>query len=186
MLGVVRAPAGVPGALGIGAGTGLTIERAWFKALAEAFAVRAAGVKLALLDGRTYDEYGSNVFSFDDHIRFYADHEHAAATRFLDSGNDVTPASAVEPLADDAVGELCTRIRAAGSSAYAVDVTAPDVRELGLVVTKVLAPELCALDVAHSARFLGGRRLYEAPAALGLRDGAFAEADVNPYPHPFP
>jgi ribosomal protein S12 methylthiotransferase accessory factor len=186
VLGVVRAPGGVPGALGIGAGTARTIERAWFKALSEAFAVRAAGVKLALLDEPAYDEHGTNVRSFDDHIRFYADHRRAAMTRFLDSGELVTSASEVAPLRGDAVAELCERVGAAGSSAYAVDVTSPDVRELGLVVTKVVAPELCALDVAHAARFLGGRRLYEAPAALGLRAEALAEADVNPYPHPFP
>jgi hypothetical protein len=53
-------------------------------------------------------------------------------------------------------------------------------------VTKVVAPELCALDVAHAARFLGGRRIYEAAAGAGLRDGPLAEADVNPDPHPFP
>ena len=64
--------------------------------------------------------------------------------------------------------------------------TSPDVAELGLVVTKVVAPELCALDVIHGACFLGGRRLYDAAAALGLRDAPLTEADVNPYPHPFP
>jgi ribosomal protein S12 methylthiotransferase accessory factor len=186
VLGVVRAPGGVPGALGIGAGTARTIERAWFKALSEAFAVRAAGAKLALLDEPAYDEHGSNVRSFDDHIRFYADHERATVTRFLDSGELVTSASAVAPLPGDAVAALCERVRAAGSCAYAVDVTSPDVRELGLVVTRVVAPELCALDVAHSARFLGGRRLHDAPVALGLREEALAEAHVNPYPHPFP
>jgi ribosomal protein S12 methylthiotransferase accessory factor len=55
-----------------------------------------------------------------------------------------------------------------------------------LVVTKAVAPELCALDVAHGARFLGGRRLYEAAAALGLRAAPLALSAINPYPHPFP
>ena len=64
--------------------------------------------------------------------------------------------------------------------------TAPDVRELGLTVGKVLAPELCPLDVPHAARFLGGRRLYDAAVSLGLRDEPLHEADVNPDPHPFP
>jgi ribosomal protein S12 methylthiotransferase accessory factor len=78
------------------------------------------------------------------------------------------------------------RVEAAGSTLYAVDVTSPDVRDLGLVVVKTIAPELCALDVPHAARFLGGRRLYEAPVQLGLRDTPLAESDVNPAPHPFP
>ena len=96
------------------------------------------------------------------------------------------PTGSVAPLGGDQVEELCERVAAAGSSAYAVDVTSPDVAELGLTVTKVVAPELCALDVAHAARFLGGRRIYEAAAAAGLRDAPLAEADVNPDPHPFP
>ena len=50
-LGVVRAPAGVPGAVGVGAGAAATAGQAWWKALAEAFAARAAGAKLELLVG---------------------------------------------------------------------------------------------------------------------------------------
>ena len=91
--------------------------------------------------------------------------------------------TAATPTAEFA--SLCARVEAAGSSAYAVDVTSPDVAELGLVVTKAVAPELCALDVAHGARFLGGRRLYGAAAALGLR-APLAASEVNPQPHPFP
>ena len=63
---------------------------------------------------------------------------------------------------------------------------APDVAELGLKVTRVLAPELCPLEVSHSARFLGGTRLYEAAASIGLRPDVLPFEDVNPDPHPFP
>jgi len=187
VLGVVRAPRGFPGALGVGAGTAATVERAWFKALSEAFGARSAGAKLAVLEeANGYGPFGEGVRTFEDHILFYADDERAAAAGFLDAGAGRTPASAVRPLAGEPVATLCARVAAAGASAYAVDVTSPDVAELGLVVTKVVAPELCALDVVHGARFLGGRRLYEAAAALGLRDGPLAQADVNPFPHPFP
>jgi len=186
VLGVVRAPRGCPGALGVGAGTAPTVERAWFKALAEAFAARAAGVKLALLDDREYGGHGEGVTSFDDHIRFYAREQRVAPAAFLDSSAARTSVAGVPKLDGNAVSALCERVHAAGSSAYAVDVTSPDVAELGLVVTKVIAPELCALDVAHGARFLGGRRLYEAAAELRLRERALDEDEVNPYPHPFP
>ncbi len=181
VLAVVRARGGCAGALGVGAGTAATIERAWWKALAEAFAARAAGAKLALLEPA-----GDRIVSFEDHIRFYADERCAEAAAFLDASQDRTPSAAVTPLGGNQVEALCARVAVAGSSAYAVDVTSPDVAELGLTVTKVVAPELCSLDVAHSARFLGGRRIYEAAAACGLRDGPLAESDVNPDPHPFP
>jgi ribosomal protein S12 methylthiotransferase accessory factor len=186
VLGVARAPRGFPGALGVGAGTAATVERAWFKALSEAFGARSAGAKLALLDPRAYGPVGEGVRTFEDHIRFYADEERAAVAAFLDAGTGCTSVSAVRRLPGEPVATLCARVAAAGASSYAVDVTSPDVAELGLVVTKVVGPELCALDVVHGARFLGGRRLYEAAAALGLRDGALTEAELNPFPHPFP
>jgi ribosomal protein S12 methylthiotransferase accessory factor len=181
VLGIVRARGRCAGALGVGAGTGPTIERAWWKALAEAFAARAAGAKLALLGSDS-----DRIASFEDHIRFYADEGHAEAAAFLDASLERTPTGAVPSLGCDQVEQLCERVTAAGSSAYAVEVTSPDVAELGLTVTKVVAPELCALDVAHAARFLGGRRIYEAAAGAGLRDDPLAETDVNPDPHPFP
>jgi ribosomal protein S12 methylthiotransferase accessory factor len=81
---------------------------------------------------------------------------------------------------------LIDRIERAGSSAYAVDVTSPDVRRLGLHVVKTLAPELCALDVSHRARFLGGRRVLHAAAELGLLPRALRADELNPDPHPFP
>ena len=184
---MVRAPERVPGALGVGAAAAPSVERAWWKALAEAFSARAAGVKLALLDPACDDR---PVVTFDDHIRRYADHRHAASTAFLDASPVRTGFDSVPPLegedADAWLEGLCRRIEAAGSSAYAVDVTAPDVAELGLVVARVVAPELCSLDTAHAARFLGGRRLYESAAALGLRAGTIGEGDLNPDPHPFP
>ena len=186
VLGVVRAPPGIRGALGVGAGTAPTVERAWLKAFAEAFASRAAGAKLELLAGDDYGPNGEGVVTFEDHIRYYADERRSQAAAFLDASPVHTRASDVRAVAGDPVESLCARVEAAGSGAYMVDVTSPDVAELGLVVTKVIAPELCALDVAHGARFLGGRRLYEAAADRGLRRGRLDAAELNPYPHPFP
>jgi ribosomal protein S12 methylthiotransferase accessory factor len=86
----------------------------------------------------------------------------------------------------DQIQALVERVEAQGAHAYVVDVTAPDVREAGLAVAKVVVPELCSLDVSYATRFLGGRRLYEAPWRLGLAPRAESPADLNPYPHPFP
>jgi ribosomal protein S12 methylthiotransferase accessory factor len=187
VLGVVRAPDGVPGALGVGAAAAPTAARAWWKALAEGFSVRAAAVKLALLDP---DGGERPVVSFEDHIRRYADHRAATAAAFIDASTEQVSLDSVAPLDGDCPGEwiaaLCGRIEAAGSNAYAVDVTSPDVEELGVSVIRVVAPGLLALDTAHSARFLGARRLYEAAASLGLGPPLAGEDDLNPDPHPFP
>lgn len=190
-LGVVRARPGVLGAVGVGAGTAADVERAWWKSLSEAFASREASVKLTLVAPETaYGPHGHGVVGFDDHIRYYADHDRAEGAAFLDGSTGRTAVSAVPALegttANERVEALCHRVRRAGSEAYAVDVTSPDVRGLGQSVVKVLAPELCALDVPHAARFLGGPRLYRAAFELGLRDAPLTEDDVNPEPHPFP
>jgi ribosomal protein S12 methylthiotransferase accessory factor len=144
-------------------------------------------VKLAVLGPNGPAE---GVVSFEDHIRHYAYHENAFRTSFLDASPERVSLDAVRPLEGGSpearLDALCRRVEAAGSTLYAVDVTSPDVAELGLTVVRVLAPGLCLLDASHAARFLGGRRLYEAAAALGLRRGPLPESDVNPDPHPFP
>jgi ribosomal protein S12 methylthiotransferase accessory factor len=188
VLGVVRAPVCFAGAVGVGAAAATTIEEAWWKAVAEAFATRAAGAKLALLAGEAVK--GAAIRSFEGHIRHYAAHANAGATTFLDAGQHRSPASAILPLEGAGIharlAALCRRVEEAGSNAYAVDVTSPDVADLGLTVARVIAPELCSLDVRHDARFLGGRRLYEAATRAGFRRAHLREQDVNPDPHPFP
>ena len=191
VLAVVRAPAGFAGALGVGAAAAPTIERACWKALAEAFATRSAGAKLALLAGGGTPT-ATGIATFDDHILRYADHRRTGATAFLDASPARVAADTVRPLdgtgAPEWLETLCRRVAAAGSTAYAVDVTSPDVASLGLIVTRVIAPELCRLDVSHDARFLGGRRLYEAAggARPSLRARAQPSDDLSPDPHPFP
>jgi ribosomal protein S12 methylthiotransferase accessory factor len=190
VLGVVRVSRGRAGALGVGAGTAPTLEQAWWKALSEAAAARAAGPKLALVEERDLGREGAHVASFEDHIRYYSDRSRAAAASFLDASTERTPTGSVPLLEGETPGDhvaaLCARVETAGSRAYWVDVTSPDIASLGLVVAKVVAPELCMLDVVHSARFLGGERLYKAAETLGLRHGRLDERDINPEPHPFP
>ena len=106
------------------------------------------------------------IREFEDHIHYYAYDEHTTAADFLDASAERRDVSSIASL--DEIDFVC---------AYAVDVTAPDVRAAGLHVAKVVAPELCALDVVHACRHLGGRRLYEY-----VRD----ESEINPEPHPFP
>ncbi len=190
-LGVVHGGPADVAALGVGAGSAATIQEAWRKALAEAFSVRAWARSLRLAEPkRTFRTDFRDVETFSDHILFYACQENARHAAFLDSSEerrDVREVPALEGAsATELIGAIAARLGARGIEAYAVDVTSPDVRQAGLSVAKVLAPELCPLDVAYQARFLGGRRLYAAGWELGLRRAPLAPEDVNPYPHPFP
>ena len=131
---------------------------------------------------------GSNIVSFEDHIQFYSADESSARADFLTASDATRPTFEVASVPSNRglVAELVARIARAGSRAVAVDVTAPDVREAGLSVVKTVAPGLCALDVAHRARFLGGPRLRDASKKAMLTERSFDLDDLNPDPHPFP
>jgi ribosomal protein S12 methylthiotransferase accessory factor len=191
VLGVARATAAGEAPLGVGAGAATEVERAVEKALDEAVRVRSWARAI-----RTADPHGAHVpqadevRDFEEHIRYHAYDEHAAAADFLDScadSRDVCEVPGVEgETARAQIAAVCARLEARGASAYAVDVTSPDVRAAGLRVAKVVAHELCPLDVEHGARHLGGRRLYDEPVRLGRRAGPLRESDLNREPHPFP
>ena len=130
------------------------------------------------------------IETFDDHMLFYAEPGNAERASFLDGSAAERPTEAVAPLEGSTplsqIQSVLSRLARRRVSAYAVDVTSPDVRSLGLSVARVVVPELCALDVSHRARFLGGSRLLTAAFEAGLAPAPFELADLNPLPHPFP
>lgn len=76
---------------------------------------------------------------------------------------------------------LARGLDAAGHPVYVVDLTTPDVRQLGVTVVRVLVPGLQHLSGMHRFRLLGNPRLHTVAAALG-----YDSAPDNPYPHPLP
>lgn len=185
VLGVARSTVPGDAPLGVGAAAGATVERAVEKALDEAVRVRTWAHALRVHAAPSADV----IRDFDDHVRFYADPVNAPRAAFLDASDDSRATGDVPALpgatAAAKIAAICARLDRRSASAYVVDVTSPDVRDAGLTVVRVVAPELCALDVEHDARLLGGARLYEEPVRLGMRE-RFGEHDVNPDPHPFP
>lgn len=191
VLGIARSDATGEAPIGVGAAAAPTVEAAVEKALDEAVRVRSWANAV-----RLRDPHGARVpppekiRRFDEHVAFYARDENAGRAGFLDASGERRHVRDVPRLEGESVRPrieaICARLHAEGASAYAVDVTAPDVRDAGLRVVRVVAPELCALDVEHAARRLGGRRLYDVPRQLGLRDDALSATELNPDPHPFP
>ena len=187
---VVHGPPASRAALAVGAGAAADIGEAWLKAVVEAFGVyRWLGSQAASTPDAPHPEADS-IVTFDDHMRFYAHDEQAQLASFLDASTELTATRAIPPLHGSSPAEqieaLVAKLARHDISAYAVDVTAPDVRALGLRVVRVVAPELCALDVAHRGRFLGGARLVTAAHEAGLAPTALSITDLNPHPHPFP
>jgi ribosomal protein S12 methylthiotransferase accessory factor len=190
VLGVVWGPAGELGSLGVGAGCAATAQEACQKALSESFAVHRWARDMAIAEPDRRPSSSPHITSFDDHLLFYVEERNAKHAAFLDSSTerrDVEEIAPVEGLtASEQIESLARRLAARDATAYAVDVTAPDVRSSGLRVARVIVPELCGLDVVDTARLLGGRRMYFASYEAGLSQAPLSYGDLNPYPHPFP
>lgn len=191
VLGVARSGAEDHAPVGVGAACAGTPQAAVRKALEEAFHVLVAAQGLReIYPDRSFEEDGSDVRTFDDHVHFHADDFGAARTAFLDASAETRDVSEIPPLMQldsrSTIETVAERLGGEGISAYAVDVTAPDVRAAGLAVAKVVAPGLCPLDAEHARRHLGVRRLYEAAWRRGLAPAPLATEAVNPDPHPFP
>lgn len=73
----------------------------------------------------------------------------------------------------------------AGLEVIVVDLTTPDIKEVGLHVVRVIVPGAHPLSIGHKSRCLGGRRLYSVPKKLGM-EKSITEMDLNPAPHPLP
>jgi ribosomal protein S12 methylthiotransferase accessory factor len=178
-------------ALTVGAASAPTAEEAWTRAVGEAFGSRAWARHLRLSQpGRCFDESFADIVDFDDHVHLHAVTRYGRRAAFLCASPARRAIDEIRDLEGSSVTErieaIVGRLASEGIGAYAVDVTAPDVRAAGLVVVKVVAPELCQLDVIHSARFLGGPRLCNFASKLGLRQSPLGWHELNPTPHPFP
>jgi ribosomal protein S12 methylthiotransferase accessory factor len=190
VLGVVHGIPGRLGALGVGAASAPTVAVAWRKALAEAFSVQRWVRDQAFEQPERLGGNAGAIRTFDDHTLYYAGEERARRAAFLDASSERRSTREIAPLEGGNVLELiegvARRLAERGMAAYAVEVTSPDVRSGGLRVVRVVVPELCPLDVVEGARFLGGRRMYEAAFEAGLVPRRLEPADLNPDPHPFP
>ena len=190
-IGIVHGHPTSGASLAMGAGAAATVGDAWLAAVSEAFGVyRWVRQQTLDLPPGTPPPDPDRIETFEEHLLSYARPEQAELAGFLDASEDRTPTQSVGPLEGTTprsqIEAVLRRLARRGLSAYAVDVTSPDVGSLGLHVARVIVPELCPLDVSHRARFLGGTRLYTAAHEAGLAPAPLEPSDLNPLPHPFP
>jgi ribosomal protein S12 methylthiotransferase accessory factor len=123
------------------------------------------------------------------HLRFYCPQSAKTFAEFAWAASrersfDAISSATAEPAASQ-LATVVARVKGAGLDVIICDLTTPDIAELGLAVVRVVVPGLHPLFMGYQSRALGGHRLYEVPARLGLSGIALGEPD-NPYPHPFP
>ena len=137
---------------------------AWLKAVAEGFGVYRWLRQQTIAHPDRERPEPDSIESFDEHMLFYACAEQAGLASFLDASPERRPTREVPPLEGagprSQIEALVERLARRGVSAYAADVTSPDVRLAGAQRGARRRSELCALDVSQRARFLGGTRLY--------------------------
>lgn len=179
-----------PSMICAGGASGLNPVRAAMKAMTEAVQTREWAKFLGA--GNRKFEFApdfSDIREFEHHVALYGYGDMLHAVDFLlDDTNPTTSDWAngsTEDLRQDLEATL-SLLTAMNFEVIAVDLTIPDVADCGFHVTRVLIPELQPLDADYQHRFLGGRRLYEAPQRMGHTDHATTIETLNPYPHPYP
>jgi ribosomal protein S12 methylthiotransferase accessory factor len=75
-------------------------------------------------------------------------------------------------------------ISALGHEIYVRDISIRPLKRLSIFTIKAVLPGLQPLYLDERFRYLGGRRLYEVPVAVGHSSGRLSEARLNPIPHP--
>lgn len=178
--------------LAVGAASGRTMTDAAGKAVREAFQTYAWARQMRFLNPDWTEPDGdfSQVRDFADHVALHAFGSHASESAFMDAASARRHVSEIPPVSGPPVTEqieaIVERLGRRGFDVYAIDVTAPDLRELGLHVVRAFCPRLCQIDAEHANRFLGIERIYSGALAEGLLARRLESHEINHFPHPFP
>jgi ribosomal protein S12 methylthiotransferase accessory factor len=176
------APADARAAQLVGCSTGMTMEEAVNKAVTETCVTRSA-VQYAA-------DPPEDVAEFRDVLHgaaYLGRPEHRHAFDFLledmQSRKTTCPADVINDT-QDALDALLLTLTRREMEAYAVNVTTREAEAVGLFVVRVIIPALQPVSFSPLAQYRGHPRLYSAPALMGHH--VHAEADLNPWPQPFP
>lgn len=166
--------------------TDLDIEKAIKSSLCEALVS-------GFIPGATPDEIktvnkkdAENIEGIKDRLIYWSDPSRSKEADFLYGGkikdlqtSKYRGANFRKKLA--AIKEILKNL---GLDVYVVDVTIPLAKEFGLTVLSSLVPKLYPLYLNEHYKYLGVKRLYEAPARMGIFERPKKEEDMNKTPHP--
>jgi ribosomal protein S12 methylthiotransferase accessory factor len=134
-----------------------------------------------------------NLTSFDHHCVFYLKRPDLVpeAFAFLDEVDGTVPLSSIP---DRSTGRVLSDVqrcvellKSAGLEVIVVEITTPDIREIGFRVVRVLIPGMVPLHGVYKFPFLGSKRLAQFPMRSNSGQGNGHESKTfNTYPHPFP
>jgi ribosomal protein S12 methylthiotransferase accessory factor len=135
------------------------------------------------------DPNHENVTDQISHLNFWCDHANLHRADFIFTSKERKEFEEIANISSgDASGDLAAiveAVKATGHQVVLVDLTTPDVAELGFFVVRAVIPGYHPLALGFQYRSRGGKRLYEIPQKYGQK-GVTREAGENPSPHPYP
>ncbi len=129
------------------------------------------------------------ITSFDERVKLYACCDMRDALAFLLDQEDVVDLGAFDNSArQDSVilGQILSQANTCNSDIIAVDLTTPEIAQLGLTAVKVICPAFEQVEGDHRFQLLGGTRWRNVPLSCGYRNAPAGLSDINPFPHPYP
>ena len=141
--------------------------------------------------GRRRVETDGGVTDRADRLAYWCASAHRVHAGFLFGSSERTEFDEVRAIEADGARQrahkLVARLRDAGLDVWFVDLTTSDLRDLGVSVVRAVVPGLQPLFGAPHAQALGGRRLEDVPARLGLHPArrTATTAPTAALPHPF-
>ncbi len=130
-----------------------------------------------------------HITGFEERVDLYATADMDASLSFLFDNperiklSDIPVCSTSET---EAIPKMLSAIHEAGSDVVYVDLTMPDIQDLGLQVGKVYCPALQQIEGNFQHILLGGKRWSQVPQKLGWRTTPTLPEEINPFPHPYP
>jgi ribosomal protein S12 methylthiotransferase accessory factor len=190
VLSVLRSHVPEAPALVFAASTDLNPEEAVRKSLEElAHTRRLAQLLKTNLPSPIPDPNFENIVNQDLHVRLYGDHNNTHLADFIFESQQRIGFNEIENLAtgnpEIDLRKVLERVEEVNHRVLVVDLTTPDISQLGLFVFRALIPGFHPLFMGHGIRALGGTRLWELPQKLGYQGITKLSGD-NPAPHPFP
>jgi len=158
----------------IGLGCALRLDRAMYKAFLEAVAV-AKLASLALLRLPPGGLEPENLYDFDANVAYYAEHDSGIILSKFATTEEFMPSGLPEDIDDNAENELRLLVGAfeqSGKELSLVDLTPPDVRDLGFHVVRIWSPDTLSLSLPSAPPLM--HRRFDAYGGISRAD-----------PHPF-
>jgi ribosomal protein S12 methylthiotransferase accessory factor len=126
------------------------------------------------------------VATIDDHDLLYASQQALTRLGFwldVDEEPFAWTGRATVPAAEN-LAHLVAWLGTNGHDLLYVNLTPPDMAELGLYTARAILPGFQPIDFGWKERRLGGTRIYSQPVALGLRQQRSNWDTLNHDPHP--